>query len=163
MNTLIRVTKDLNRLLTWLSGACLVFMVLLTCANIFFRIVWGPIKGTYELMGLFGAVVTAFALGHTQITRGHVAVDVLVNRFSQKSKRFIGMFNSVVCCAFFLLAGWQMGVKAETLRKTGELTETLRIIYYPFTYAAAFGCIVLSLVLLTDLIQLFATEKGGSR
>jgi len=159
MKTLIGITKNINKLLTGLSGACLVFMVLLTCANIFFRIVWGPIKGTYELMGLFGAVVTAFALGHTQITKGHVAVDVLVSRFSEKRKRLVGIFNSVVCGAFFVLAGWQMALKAETLRRTGELTETLRIIYYPFTYAAAFGCIILSLVLVTDLIQLVASDK----
>ncbi|MBW1778959.1 MAG: TRAP transporter small permease [Deltaproteobacteria bacterium] len=163
MKTLIGITKNINKLLTWTSGACLVFMVLLTCANIFFRIVWWPIKGTYEIMGLFGAVVTAFALGHTQITKGHVAVDVLVSRFSENSRRRIGMFNSIVCGAFFVLAGWQMALKAETLRRTGELTETLRIIYYPFTYAAAFGCIILSLVLLTDLIQLFASDKEGPK
>jgi len=45
---------------------------------------------------------------------------------------------------------------------TGEITETLRIIYYPFTYGVALGCAVLSLVLFTDLIKSFITKKEGN-
>jgi hypothetical protein len=44
--------------------------------------------------------------------------------------------------------------------ETGEVTETLQIIYYPFTYAVAFGCLVLSLTLLTDFIRAWMPEGG---
>ncbi|RPJ16478.1 MAG: TRAP transporter small permease subunit, partial [Desulfobacteraceae bacterium] len=74
-----KINGLLNSLLNFIGGIFLVAMIILTCGNIFFRIVWVPIPGTYELMGLFGAIVTAFALGQTQSRRGHVAVDVLVN------------------------------------------------------------------------------------
>ena len=43
--------------------------------------------------------------------------------------------------------------------KTGEVTETLRIIYYPFTYVVAFGCLVLALVMLTDLLKNLLSPK----
>ncbi|MGA9178233.1 MAG: TRAP transporter small permease, partial [Desulfobacterales bacterium] len=59
------------------------------------------------------------------------------------------------------VAAWQIAVKATTLMNTGEITETLRIIYYPFTYGVAFGCAALSLVLFTDLVRFFFMEKGG--
>ena len=42
---------------------------------------------------------------------------------------------------------------------TGEVTETLRIIYYPFTYAVALGCFVLALVMLTDLLKSLIPKK----
>lgn len=159
MEIVDRINKFLNRLLTWIGGVFLVGMIILTCSNIFFRLVWVPIRGTFELMGYFGAIVTAFALGYTQVKRGHIAVDVLVNKYSKKTRRIIDGFNHGVCFLFFSAASWHIVKKATTLMTTGEVTETLRIIYYPFTYCVAFGCAVLSLVLFTDMIKSFFSEK----
>lgn len=153
MKWLDTINEWLNRVLAWLAGAFLVGMVLLTCTNIFLRVFWTPVRGTFELMGFFGAVVTAFALGYTQMKKGHISVDVLVETFSPKRRRVLVFINNVVCCIFFVLAAWQLAIKANTLRMTGEVTETLRIIYYPFTYAVAFGCLVLALVMVIDLIR----------
>jgi hypothetical protein len=50
---------------------------------------------------------------------------------------------------------------AATLCRTGEVTETLRIIFYPFTYAVAFGCAVLTLVFFIEFLKLFFREKGN--
>ena len=163
MTVLDKLNQYLNRMLVFIGGVFLVSMVVLTCANIIFRLTWVPIRGTYELMGFFGALVTAFALGHTQLKKGHIAVDVLINTFSQKTKRILNAVNSAICLIFFGIAAWQIAVKATTLMNTGEITETLRIIYYPFTYAVAFGCLVLVLVLLTDLISVFMSPKEDRR
>ncbi len=159
MDFLDRINQFLNRLLTFIGGFFLVAMVLMTCANIFSRNVWVPIKGTFELMGFFGAIVTAFALGYTQLNKGHIAVDVLINTFSEKTRKILQIINNGVCAIFFGIAAWQIAVKATTLMTTGEITETLRIIYYPFTYAVAFGCLVLALVMLTDLLKSLIPQK----
>jgi TRAP-type C4-dicarboxylate transport system permease small subunit len=163
MYSLEKINQALNRLLVFIGGFFLVAMIVLACANIFSRLVWVPIRGTFELMGYFGAVVTAFALGYTQRQKGHIAVDVLVNTFSQKTQRIIRIINHLIGTVFFAIAAWQISIKATTLLRTGEVTETLRIIYYPFTYAVALGCIVLALVLFTDLLKLFTTEKETIR
>ena len=149
---LTKFTERLTELLTFLAGLILVAMVLLTCANIVFRLFWVPVSGTYELMGFSGALLTAFALAYTQIKKGHIAVDVLVNIFPQKTQRVLSLINNGMCFVFFTLAGWQLAIKAANLKTTGEVTETLRIIYYPFTYAVALGCAVLALILLADFL-----------
>lgn len=161
MEILNKISVVLNRFLLWIGGVFLVGMIVLTCANILFRLTWIPIRGTFELMGYFGAIVTAFALGHTQMKRGHIAVDVLVNVFSDKTRNVIDVINYILCFLFFGVAAWQIAVKAGTLMHTGEVTETLRIIYYPFTYGVAFGCLVLSLVLFNDLVQSLISKKEG--
>jgi TRAP-type C4-dicarboxylate transport system permease small subunit len=161
MENLDKISAFLSRSLSWIGGIFLVGMIVLTCANILFRLVWVPIRGTFELMGYFGAIVTAFALGYTQMKRGHIAVDVLVNTFSDKHRKVIDTINYTVCFLFFGVAAWQIAIKATTLMNTGEITETLRIIYYPFTYGVALGCAVLSLVLFTDLIKSFIPKKEG--
>jgi len=162
MELLEKISVFLNRSLSWIGGVFLVGMIVLTCGNIVFRLVWVPIRGTFELMGYFGAIVTAFALGYTQMKRGHISVDVLVNTFSDKRRKVVDTINYTVCFLFFGVAAWQIAVKATTLMNTGEITETLRIIYYPFTYGVALGCAVLSLLLFTDLIKSFIPKKEGN-
>jgi len=159
MRVLDKISGSLIGLLKWIGGFFLVSMILLTCANILFRLVGMPIRGTFELMGFFGAIVTAFALGYTQTRRAHISVDIFVNTFSKKTRRVIDAINHAICFLFFSIAAWQIGIKATTLMNTGEVTETLRIVYYPFTYGVAFGCAALSLVLFADLIMLFFPEK----
>ena len=161
MDFLDKINLFLSRLLTFIGGVFLVAMVLMTCANIFSRNIWIPIRGTFELMGYFGAIVTAFALGSTQLKKGHIAVDVLINTFSDNTKKILQVVNNGICAVFFSIAAWQIAVKATTLKNTGEVTETLRIIYYPFTYAVAFGCLVLALILLTDLLKSLIPQKEG--
>ncbi len=159
MVILDRISHYLNQMLICIAGLFMIAMIFLTCANVFLRFVWIPVSGTFELMGYFGAVVTAFAVGYTQIRRGHIAVDIIVLRFSKKAQRILNAVNNIICMVFFALAAWQISRYATTLWETGEVTETLQVIYYPFTYGVALGCAVLSLVFLTDFLKLFM-EKG---
>ncbi len=154
-----RAVHRFNQGLTVIGGVFLLSMIALTCGNILLRLVWTPIPGAFELMGFFGAVAGSFALGYTQIHRGHIAVDVLINTFSPGTRRILHGLNSLVCALFFGVVAWQVGVKAHTLMVTGEVTETLRIIYYPFTYGVAAGCGGLALVFLLDLTRPFFSNK----
>ncbi|WP_300463928.1 TRAP transporter small permease [Desulfobacula sp.] len=163
MDLLTKINKFLNKLLTLTGGALLLGMILLTCANIFIRQMYIPIRGTFELMGYAGAVVAAFALGYTQLTNGHISVDVLVNIYPKPLKRIISIINHIVCCTFFLIASWQIVQKALTLKNANEVSETLRIIYYPFTLAVALGCLILALALFTDLLKAVLPKKEGAR
>lgn len=162
MPILEKISKLMNHAFIFVAGSFMVAMILITCANIFSRLVWVPVKGAFELMGFFGAVVTAFALGYTQAKKAHISVDILVNRFPKRVQEIINGINYVVCLIFFILAGWQIVKLANTLRTSDEVTETLRIIYYPFTYGVAIGCFLLSLVLLVELAKLFFSDNGAT-
>jgi len=159
MEFLERVNRVLIRILMIVGGCFLVGMILLTCANIFFRIVWLPVRGTFELMGFFGAIIAAFALGYTQVRRGHIAVDILVNSFSKRTRRILDFLNSLICMLFFGIVSWQIATWATTLWETGEVSETLQIIFYPFVYAVALGFAILTLVLLVDFLKSLFPEK----
>ena len=104
MRFLDKLNQALIRLLTVIGGLFLIAMVLLICANILSRNIWVPIKGTFELMGFFGAIVTAFALGYTQMNKGHIAVDVLINTFSTRTRNLLQIINNGVCAVFFGIA-----------------------------------------------------------
>jgi len=162
MVVLDKISTFLNQALLWAAGLFLLAMITITGANIVTRLFWVPIRGTFELMGYFGAIVTALALGYTQIKRGHIAVDIVVLRFSEKTQRILHAVNHFVCMAFFSIVTLQVFKYATTLRETGEVTETLQIIYYPFTYAVALGCLILAFTFLVDFLKSIIGDREGS-
>lgn len=155
-----KLTQRLNQIMMVIGGVAVAGMIALTVGNIWLRILWKPIKGSVELIGFLGAIAAAFALGYTQVKKTHIAVDILTLKFSQKTRRFLEGVNSLLGAAFFALAGWQLIRWGTTLWETGELTETLRIIYHPFVYAIAFGCFIMALVLIIEVLKLIAPAKG---
>jgi TRAP-type C4-dicarboxylate transport system permease small subunit len=156
-----KINRCLNQLLTVLAGCCLVVLITMTSANVVLRIFGRAIPGTFELMGYLGALIGALALGQTQIKRGHISVDILVNTFSPKVKAWLQVVNSAVCALLFAGAAWQIGRLATILKNTGEVTETLRIIYYPFIYAVAVGFGTLTLVMIGDLLRVLMGRGEG--
>jgi len=161
MDFLDQVSRFLNRILLWIAGFFMVAMVLLTCSDVFLRLVWVPIRGSVELVAYFSAIVTAFALGYTQMRKGHTSVDVVVNLFSDRVKRILGCVNSLICMTFFGIAAWRIAKWSTTIWNAGEVSETLHIVFYPFSYGVALGCAVLSLVFLTELVRSLRPRKEG--
>lgn len=163
MMFLDKVSHFLNQVFIWIASCFLAAMIILSCANIFLRVVWVPVRGTFELLGYFGAIVTAFALGYTQIKRGHIAVDILVLRFSKRTQTILLATNNFICMIFFALVTFQVSRYGTTLWTTGEVTETLGIIYYPFTYGVAAGCAVLCLVLFIDILKIVSRREESKK
>lgn len=163
MLILDRISHYLNLVLMGIAGLFLVGMIVLTCANVFLRLVWIPVAGTFELMGYFGAVLTAFAMGYTQIKKGYIAVDIVVLRFSKRVQNVLKGANAIICTGFFTLATWQISKYAANLRETEEVTETLQIVYYPFTYAVAVGCGALALVFFMEFLKTLIPGKEDAK
>jgi len=156
-----RTVRVLNSILVAIAGLFLVAMVALACANVVLRGFDMPIKGTFELMGLFGAVVAAFALATTQVQRQHIAVDVLIRAFPLRVRRLLGILNYLIGTALFLLAAWQTGLLGTNLWRVHELSETLRIVYFPFVYSVSLGCVLIALVLMIELLKALGGEGEG--
>ncbi len=148
----------LNRALIWIAGGTLCGMVFLSCANMLLRVLGYPIKGTYELMGLAGAVLAAFALGTTQKQGGHIEVDLLESVLPRRVNRWLRLAAHLASTAFFGLICWQLIVLALSLRQSGEVSETLHLPYYPAVLAVALGVFSLILVFLRQILDLF---RGG--
>lgn len=148
-----RLSEGINRVLILVGGISLMGMMFLACANMFFRAVWVPVKGTFEIMGFLGAIVASFALGYTQMKKGHIAVDILVNRFPKKVQMILDSINYLLNSAFFGLIAWRIALWATTIWKSGEVSETLKMPYHPFIYGVAVGCGFLALVLFIDFLR----------
>ena len=126
MNILERASKNLAEKLFWIAGAAIVGMMLLTCADVVLRYFRKPIPGTYELVCFMGAVAVAFAMAHTSVQKGHVAVSLVVRLLP---KRVQGLIDTVTGCfgfIFFALIAWRSVLYANSLSDTSP--EALRLL-----------------------------------
>ncbi len=144
--------KKINSLLVTLGGCFLVVMILLTCANIGFRQFGFPVRGTFEIMGFLGAVVFALGLSYSHERKEHLYVSILFDKFPKSVQQALKRLNSLVCICFFSLLAWQLAVKAWNLKMVNELSETLRIAYYPFVFVLSFGVFVFVLLYIVELL-----------
>jgi len=158
-----KISRLLNKWFTWIGGIALLLMIGIACANMILRPMGAPLKGAYELVGFMGALTIAFGLGYAQVTRSHIAVDVLAGRYPKRTRRIMNSISSFLSTIFFLLVAWQVSVFATTIWRRGETSETLRIIYHPFVYAVSICCLLLALILFIDFLKCLLPEKGKNR
>lgn len=147
------LNKVINNFLGWLAGASLMLMVFVVVLNGVLRKISEPIAGTTEIVGWFAALATAFSLGFTQVQKGYVDIDALVERFPQTFQRFLRILMNCISLAFFTMVSWKMFEYAFQVAGNGNLSETMGIPYYHLIILVAVGFIGLSIALFVDLLR----------
>lgn len=164
MNLFDRYNSILNWGLACVAGISLVAMVLVTVGEMVFRMFGKPMAGTVETIGWLSAVTTAFALGYTQIHQGHVSIDLFTRRLGPLLKVMVSMLVYLASTVLFVIVTWNVFRHAGVLRDTGSLSETMKVIVYPWVYLVSLGCAGLTLALIVDFlkscIQLFSGSAG---
>ena len=155
-----RLAALLRKGLMIAAGAALIALTLLATANVGLRIFRAPVSGTYEIVSFLGAVVTAGALGYTQKRKDHIVVDILSDRFPAPAKRVLDGVSHAVTLVLFSIVAWQTFAWGRRIMESGELSETLKVPYYPFVFAVSLGFAVLALTLLLDLLETVWTGDG---
>jgi TRAP-type C4-dicarboxylate transport system permease small subunit len=148
-----RLSELLRRALMIAGGAALLALTVLATVNVALRIFRVPASGTYEVVSFLGAVVTAGALGYTQKRKDHIVVDILSDTFPAPLKRGLDRVSYALILAFFSVVSWQTFVYGKRLLVTGELSETLKIAYFPFVFLVGIGFAVLALTVFLDLVE----------
>jgi len=169
-----KIPNDLAKILYWIAGIAIVSMMLLTCTDIILRLgvtlyheyhwtilsPFRPIAGTYELVCFLSTVAASFAMAHTSVEKGHVAVSLIVQLFPSRVQAIIGSITSLFGFIFFALLSWQSILYANDLRSSGEVSLTLELPFYPFVYGISFAAAAVYLVL---LMELFTNLTGVSK
>lgn len=153
---MFRLDRFINLLsyrFNWIAAGAIVAMMLLTSTDVVLRLFRHPIPGTYEIVGLLGAVVIAFSLAYTSIEKGHIAVEFLVQKFPRNVQLFITAINDLLSTFLFGLIAWQSILYASDLKQSGEVSLTLQAPIYPFIYGIAAGCGLLCFVLILEFLK----------
>ena len=110
-------------------------------------------------MGFLGAIVASFAMAHTTILRGHVAVELLVMRLPHKVQVVIYLIIHVLSIALFALIAYESILFGNDLRLANEVSLTLQIPFFPVLFGISFACMVVCLVLLVDFWRVLVGQE----
>ncbi|ACN15249.1 DctQ4 [Desulforapulum autotrophicum HRM2] len=154
-----RVLAGLTTIQTLIAGTFLVVMVVLTTANIVGRQAGMPIRGTFEIMGFLGAAVFGLSLSFSHSKKEHLYVSILFDAFPRKVQQVARAVSNIASIALFSFLGVQLARTGLNLKAVNEVSETLRIPYYPVVLVLAFGVAVLVLLLVYELLTAFGESS----
>jgi TRAP-type C4-dicarboxylate transport system permease small subunit len=154
MNQFEIFIKRISYYLNWISGIGLIAMAALAVGDIIGNKAFKyPLPGGIEVVAFLGVVVSAFSIAHTQIQRGHIEVEFIIERFPKRLQRAIYIFNDICLVVLWAIIAWRTFDYALILQNTGEVSMTERIPFYPFVYGIALCSVLTFLVFIVQLVR----------
>jgi TRAP-type C4-dicarboxylate transport system permease small subunit len=149
-----KILKTVTKVLDLIGGAALTFMMLLTVTDVLMRAFGHPLIGTFEVVAMSLALVIGFTIPKVSFDRGHVRVDMVIERVSPKTRRIMNIFTRLICLGLFLIISYNLFGVANELRTAGEVSPTIQLPSYPFAYGVAVCCCIECLVFVQDIIKI---------
>ena len=162
LEVMVEAMQSMEKALLFISdklkmvGAVALFgMALLTCADVIGRLFKHPIFGSIELVSFMGVLTVAMALPITQLDKGHIGVELFVDKLPRKGRLFTELCTEMVSLALFIVISWRMFLFSSKLQDSGEVSMNLHLPEYAIVFVLAIACSVLCLVLVLAILDTF--------
>jgi TRAP-type C4-dicarboxylate transport system permease small subunit len=142
-----------NRALAALAGVALMAMMAFTALDVLLRSLGRPVAGSFEVIGWLSAVALALALGYVQLHRGHVAMTLVSDRLRGRTAALMEAVTALLALALMGACAVHVVRYGLTLQDSGSLSETLKVVVFPWVYAVGLGFAGLTLALLLDALR----------
>lgn len=158
LKTLSAIVRVLSRVMYFIAGVALTAMMFLTVADVVLRTFKRPIVGTYEVVGLLGAVAIGFAIPQTSRVQGHVLMDFVTVKLPAALQKLFQVLTRLLAIATFFIIAWNLWILGSDFIRTGETTLTLQFPLYPVAYGIAICCFVECFVLFIEMLEVGKQE-----
>ena len=148
-----KVVLYMDRFLLGIGGIATVLVMTLATVNVILRLFADPIRGVYEIIAYMGAISIATALGYTQRKKDHIVVDIISEKYGPFARTVADTISYIIMTAFFSMVTVTLFTWGLKLASSGEVSETLKIVYHPFVLCVAIGFGVLSITCFADVIR----------
>jgi TRAP-type C4-dicarboxylate transport system permease small subunit len=154
IGVLDRYLTAATKVLFYIAGIGLTGMLLLVLGDVIgIKIFSKPVPGGIEFVSFLSVVTIAFAVPFTQVMRGHVSVDFIVEHFPRRARLLIDTLTILFGIALFVMLTWYSFKYAGNLRESGEVSMTQKLPFYPFVYGMAVSMLAVLLLLVLDLCK----------
>jgi TRAP-type C4-dicarboxylate transport system permease small subunit len=146
------INKSISSVGAFLAGAFLLGMMVLTVANVIFRIFGHVIAGTYEMTEVMNVIVIGCAFGYAVLHGQEVTVELVFSRLPTRVREFLRSLNNLLGALFWwivALAGYRIMVQRWFIEKT----ELLEVPFFPFRLVWVCGLVFAGMVCLTKLLR----------
>jgi TRAP-type C4-dicarboxylate transport system permease small subunit len=159
----------LNELITsWLArlaAVALALIAVVTFCDVIARKVFNSgFTFTVEMTEMLMAVIVFLGVGLVTHQRGHIVVDVLTLRLSERSRVWLGLVTNLLSLGFVLLMVWRLWLQAAFIGSKGDTTPIWNIPLWPIAYLIAAGSVFIVTGLVLHVVDSFdrAAHPGRS-
>lgn len=158
MDHVFNLLKFVSKVLNSIAGIAVTFMMLLTVADVFLRAGGHPIIGTFEIVALLLGLVIGFGIPQVSLDRGHVYMEFLLEKLSQRGRNLMNTFTRVLCLILFGFIGYNLFNVGARFHASGEVSPTIQIPFYPVAYGVAVCCLLECCVFFFDILKIWKGE-----
>jgi TRAP-type C4-dicarboxylate transport system permease small subunit len=155
MERLFDILLKVSKILGYIGCAALTFMMFLTVADVLMRAGGRPILGTYEMVAFSLAIVIGFTIPKVSLDRGHVYMEVLLDRLSKRNRAIMNTFTRMMCILLFVIVGYNLLLVGKDLRTSGEVSSTLKLPFFPIAYCVGVCCFVECFVFIFQIVKIW--------
>lgn len=161
---LVRLLGRLETSLNLLASTVLFGLMFYVTAEVAMRYLFNrPLPGHLELTQLFIAPAVFLALSYVQEYRGHVGMDLLVERLSRRARAVVDVFVLLVALATFVVITWFSWTSAWMSWEMGDVTPTAYLPTWWSKMAVPVGSALLCVRLVLQLVESLRVAVGGGR
>lgn len=143
------------RSLTALSALALVVILVTTFVGVVMRYFFhAPILGSNEVIQLVSVVLVMLAMPAAAQREEHVRVDVFDNYIGAWGRFFGDLLSRAVGVYLMYLLGARSWLKLQEALEFNDLSNMLRIPFWPFYGLMALGCALFAIVLVLQIVDI---------
>lgn len=153
--TVVRFIESLSGRLNQAGLAVMLpgMVAIVTVGVVMRKLFNAPLPGKNEIVGFALAVVVYFSMSYCWITKGHVRLELVINRFKPRVRQGCEALGAALWLLFFgFLLWWLISWDIPRAFLAHDVSIDARIPLWPVKALIASGCFVFCLQLLSSLI-----------
>ena len=154
-----KLVSKLSRFLAVIAGITLISVMLMTVLDVILRYFGRPITGIYDMVALGGAIVIGFSMPLAAERKVHVYMEMGLQAYGRTMKQILRLFTRLIIFGISFIAAWNLIRLGIDFRHTGEVSLTIKIVYYPIAIGLG-ACFFIQMLVL--VVQIFQVFSGGS-
>ena len=154
IDLLNRLNRPLVTMIKLIALWVLAGMMFLTFVDVLLRYIFNsPLLGAPELIEFMMAIVVTFSVVYCAYKKSHIAVDLIIVNFPDKTRKWLACITSFITLILFILIAWQAFYYIADEYSSRLTSPVLYIPVYPFIAAVAVGFVVICFVLLAEFLE----------
>lgn len=155
MDALNAMLKRFSGYLNIVAGVALTLMMFLTVIDVALRAGGYPIVGAYEIVALSLAIVIGFSIPQVSLDGGHVFMEIGLDKFGPKGQMMLKTFTRLLCIGLFIFIGYNLITVGAEFRSSGEVSQTLRLPFFPVAWGVAICCFLEVIVFILEIVNMW--------
>jgi TRAP-type C4-dicarboxylate transport system permease small subunit len=152
------LVRRVSGILNIIAGVALTLMMFLTVTDVGLRVGGHPIVGTYEIVALTLAIVIGFGIPQLSLDGGHVYMEFGLDKMSLRAQTIMKTFTRLLCIGLFIFMGYNLFSVGAEFHASGEVSQTLRLPFFPVAYGVGVCCFLECVVLILEIGTLWRGE-----